>query len=224
MNKFIILLSFLFVLLLHLFLFLYYKNHQIYKTQSTNTKNPIEINLSKITIEKNIEKTEEIVKKIEPIKEKKIEKKQENIPKTEKIKPKNNPKKEEKQENISKTEEEKESIQTNQINFIENPKDDLEEQKLIDEYGTKLREEISKNKIYPNISKKLKEQGIVIINFKVAKSGHFFDIKLVSSSNKTRLDEAAINTIIETKKYKPFDENIKKEFIEYNLPLEYKIN
>lgn len=224
MNKFIILLSFLFVLLLHLFLFLYYKNHQIYKTQTTNTKNPIEINLSKVNIEKNIEKTEEIVKKIEPIKEKKIEKKQENIPKTEKIKPKNNPKKEEKQENISKTEEEKESVQTNQINFIENPKDDLEEQKLIDEYGTKLRVEISKNKIYPNISKKLKEQGIVIINFKVDKSGLFFDIKLVSSSNKTRLDEAAINTIIETKKYKPFDENIKKEYLEFNLPLEYLLN
>lgn len=224
MNKFIILLSFLFVLLLHLFLFLYYKNHQIYKTQTTNTKNPIEINLSKVNIEKNIEKTEEIVKKIEPIKEKKIEKKQENIPKTEKIKPKNNPKKEEKQENISKTEEEKESVQTKQINFIENPKDDLEEQKLIDEYGTKLRAEISKNKIYPNISKKLKEQGIVIINFKVDKSGLFFDIKLISSSNKTRLDEAAINTIIETKKYKPFDENIKKEYLEFNLPLEYLLN
>lgn len=224
MNKFIILLSFLFVLLLHLFLFLYYKNHQIYKTKSTNTKNSIEINLSKINIEKNIEKTEEIVKKIEPIKEKKVEKKQENIPKTENLKVKDNPKIEEKQEKPSKTEEQKESIQTNQINLTEKPKDDLIEQKLIDVYGIKLREEISKNKIYPNISKKLKEQGVVIINFKVAKSGLFFDIKLVSSSNKIRLDEAAINTIIETKKYKPFDENIKKEFIEYNLPLEYKIN
>ncbi|CAM3486988.1 energy transducer TonB [Arcobacter aquimarinus] len=224
MNKFIISLSFLFVLLLHLFLFLYYKNHQIYKTQSTNTKNLIEINLSKITIEKNIEKTEKIIKRIEPIKEKKVEKKQENIPKTKNLKPKNNPKIKEKQEKSSKIEEQKQSSQNNQINLTENPKDDLEEQKFIDEYGRKLREEISKNKIYPNISKKLKEQGIVIINFKVAKSGLFFDIKLESSSNKNRLDEAAINTIIETKKYKPFDENIKKEFIEYNLPLEYKIN
>jgi protein TonB len=223
MNKFIISLSFLIVLLLHLFLFFYYKNHQVYKTQSTNTKNLIEINLSKVNFEKNIEEKKEPM--IEPIKEKKLEKKQEPIvKKVENTKPQITPNIEENKVETTKIEEPKEIIQSNQVNFTENQKDNLEEQKLIDEYGIKLREEISKNKIYPNISKKLKEQGIVIVNFKVNKSGVFFDIKLVTSSNKTRLDESAINTIIETKKFKPYNQNIKKEFLEYNLPLEYKIN
>ena len=79
-------------------------------------------------------------------------KKKKNIPKTKNLKNQKQFKKKEKQEKSSKTEEQKQSSQNNQINLTENQRW-LRRTKFIDEYGRKLREEISKNKIYPNISK-----------------------------------------------------------------------
>ena len=89
------------------------------------------------------------------------------------------------------------------------------ENEYLKKYKTELREEINKNKTYPTISRKLKEQGKVIVSFRVMKNGLFENIKLSGSSNIKRLDEAALNALYETKKFKPIENEINKGIISY---------
>lgn len=61
----------------------------------------------------------------------------------------------------------------------------------------------------------------MIVRFRVLKNGKFDNIHILVSSNNKRLDNAALNALYDTKEYEPFNEKIKKDFIEYNLPLEF---
>ena len=246
MNKFIIFASFFVVTSLHILLFLYYRNTPII-TSLPNISNPtIQFQLTKIVeVEKQIEKPiveekKEILKEVtKEIKKEEIQKTTEKIKALEKETPKKVEKekvqvKEEIKETLQKTSENIEEVkeikktiltEQNTKETIEpSPKIDHQENMLIDKYASKLREEINKNKTYPTISKKLHEQGSVIVSFRVLKSGEFINIRLISSSNKERLDKAALNALYDTKEFEVFDKEINKEFLDFNLPLEFKLN
>jgi protein TonB len=224
MNRFIIFTSFILVLSLHLVVFTYYKNNQQNKISTLEKNQPLQIQLTKAYQKEQIKEEHKVFeKKVEekkPLKEK-IKKPQE-IKQVEPIKQKE-------------TFVEKETTTTQEIKNsteeIKRPIEDKNQEEskiqisnLIDEYGKKLREEINKNKNYPTVSKKLKEQGKVIIRFKVLKNGIFEDISILISSNKERLDKAALNAVYDTKEFIPYDDKIQKEFLEYDLPLEFILN
>ncbi|MGE0051611.1 MAG: energy transducer TonB [Arcobacter sp.] len=234
MNRIIILISFSFVLVIHLLLLYFYKNSQILKPYTKENSN-VQIQLTKIS------KVEKEQKKQQPQQEQTIVKKEiPKIPQKEPLKKSENVKNIEKQKVIEKqetikeetvtTKTEEKNITQENITKKDSTIDEINEnvnkeiEALIDDYGKKLRDEINKNKNYPTISKKLKEQGKVIVRFKVLKNGLFDDISILISSNKERLDNAALNALYDTKKYLPYDNRIKKEFIEYNLPLEFVLN
>ena len=126
--------------------------------------------------------------------------------------------KEEKIEETTTQVENKTKIEENQKEILEE-KNKAVEKKLIDEYSKRLREEINKNKNYPTISKKLKEEGEVFVSFRVQKNGTFTNIQLAKSSGKQRLDNSAIEAIETTKQFEPFNAQITKEYIDYNLSL-----
>jgi periplasmic protein TonB len=233
MNKFIISLCFLMILSLHILLFLYYRNTQIISSKP-NQNSTLLLQLTKVK--------EEIQKTIEP----KIEEKK-KFPEKEKVKElikkeklpnkaiiKKSQKKVEELEEVEKVEElKKEPIEKNTNKPTENSKQKIEkpipqinnqEKKYIDNYSSKLREEINKNKDYPTISKKLKEEGRVLLSFRVLKSGQFTNIRILVSSGKERLDKAALNALYETKEYEPFHDSINKEYLDFELPLEFKLN
>ena len=95
----------------------------------------------------------------------------------------------------------------------------------MNQYRNRLREEINKNKTYPTISKKLKEEGKVIISFRVLSNGLFSEIKLLVSSDKERLDKAALNALYDTKQFEPFDNKIvNKEYLDFEVPIDFKLN
>lgn len=240
MNKFIIFASFFVVTSLHILLFLYYRNAQIITSLANKSTLSIQFQLTKVNemeerIEKPIikEKTKEIKKEelIKPVEIKKPIKteKKESPKKIEKVQVKEEIKEliQEISENIEKNEEIRKPIQTEQSTqetLKPTPKIDYQENILIDKYASKLREKINKNKNYPNMSKKLNEQGTVIISFRVLKSGEFINIKVLSSSSKERLDKAALNALYDTKEFEVFDKEINKEYLDFNLPLEFKLN
>lgn len=232
MNRFIIFISFIFVLTLHLVVF------YVYKTENTSTLSTkkiaqiVHIEISKVIQIQETTKTE-IQKTPQPQKEE-IKKEVKEVVK----KPKNKEVKEVKQsitepkpivqndtttnlvaENIPSTSAQ-EKTQSEEKTVI---KENIED-KLINEYGKKLREAINKNKIYPNISRKLKEQGTAIVSFKVLKDGTFKNIIIKESCNFQRLNDAALNTIKETNNFEAFGDKIKKDFLEFNLPIEFSLN
>ena len=218
MNKFIIFSSFIFVIIIHFSILNYFKTSKIQNSQ-TQDNNPILLQIAKIEpkTETKVEVQKEVViieKKVEkpitkptPIKqvEKPLPIKTASLVKEEIIENKNLKNSEVVQKTETHSNEEK----------IE------KENEYLKKYKTELREEINKNKTYPTISRKLKEQGKVIVSFRVMKNGLFENIKLSGSSNIKRLDEAALNALYETKKFKPFENEINKEFVDFELPLEF---
>jgi periplasmic protein TonB len=238
MNKFIISLCFFAVLSLHILLFLYYRNTQII-TSKPSQNTIVLLQLSKVT---QIEETSKpIVQEKKEIIEKEIVK---ELPKKQNIIDKPIIKKAikedlKKSKEIKKSEDklvkpttptiQKEELKESLNKVVEKiekslPQINNQEQEYIDSYASKLRNEINKNKAYPTISKKLKEEGRVILSFRVLKSGQFTNIKILVSSNKERLDKAALNALYDTKEYESFDESINKEFLDFELPLEFKLN
>lgn len=222
MNKFIITISFILVLLLHLSIINYFKLHKIEDSQQI-PNNIMMLQLSKIETKKELQK-EEIVKKEETVKpknEKNI--KQINKPteiKKETTKPVFN-QTVTKEEFVEKTEEKRiQEIEKSEEN-INNQNQIIKENLFIKNYISQLREEINKNKVYPTISRKLKEQGKVVISFRVLKNGVFENISIQTSSNIKRLDEAALNALYETKKFRSFDKEITKDYMDFEVPLEF---
>uniref|UniRef100_UPI0040487789 energy transducer TonB n=1 Tax=Aliarcobacter sp. TaxID=2321116 RepID=UPI0040487789 len=212
MNKFIIFPCFIIVFSLHLLLFSYFRNTEIIKSPSNNN-DLVQIQLNKAYEKTKVKdkpkkettkETQKPIQKKEPIKEKVID---ENLKDIEKLKTK--------KENLKESE--------SKISENQNNEQKIKEQKFIDSYASRLREEINKNKKYPTMSKKLKEEGKVIVSFKVLKNGQFENISILLSSNKERLDKAALNALYDTKEFEAFDKSIKKEFLEFNLPLEFFI-
>ena len=218
MNKFIISSSFIFVIIIHFLILNYFKTSKIQNSQ-TQDNNPILLQIAKIEpkTETKVEVQKEVViieKKVEkpitkptPIKqvEKPLPIKTASLVKEEIIENKNL----------------KNSEVVQKIETHSNEEKIEKENEYLRKYKTELREEINKNKTYPTISRKLKEQGKVIVSFRVMKNGLFENIKLSVSSNIERLDEAALNALYETKKFKPFENELNKEFVDFELPLEF---
>ena len=219
MNKFIISSSFIFVIIIHFLILNYFKTSKIQNSQ-TQDNNPILLQIAKI--EPKTETKVEVQKEVVII-EKKVEK---PIAKPTPIKPVEKPLPIKKTASLVKEElienkNLKNSEVTQKIETQTNEEKIEKENEYLRKYKTELREEINKNKTYPTISRKLKEQGKVIVSFRVMKNGLFENIKLSASSNIERLDEAALNALYETKKFKPFENELNKEFVDFELPLEF---
>ena len=219
MNKFIIFSSFIFVIIIHFSILNYFKTSKIQNSQ-TQDNNPILLQIAKI--EPKTETKVEVQKEVVII-EKKVEK---PIAKPTPIKPVEKPLPIKKTASLVKEElienkNLKNSEVTQKIETQTNEEKIEKQNEYLRKYKTELREEINKNKTYPTISRKLKEQGKVIVSFRVMKNGLFENIKLSGSSNIKRLDEAALNALYETKKFKPFENELNKEFVDFELPLEF---
>lgn len=226
MNRFIITISFILVLLLHLTLINFFKTTKAESTQQIQN-NSLKLQLSKVSeikndvtqekvVEPKIEQKKEIIKKEAP---KKISTPTISKPKEISKEEKSEIKEEAQTQNSSTIE----NKTTTQINAPEKQK--VNNQEYMNQYRNRLREEINKNKTYPTISKKLKEEGKVIISFRVLSNGLFSEIKLLVSSDKERLDKAALNALYDTKQFEPFDNKIvNKEYLDFEVPIDFKLN
>lgn len=92
------------------------------------------------------------------------------------------------------------------------------------DYFSQLRTKIDQNKKYPLRSKRFKEEGKSYLAFTVIKTGHFTKIRLLKSSGYARLDKAALKALKKTKKFKSFPKNIKKEFLDFTLVIDFKLD
>ncbi len=215
MNKFIILLSFIIVTFLHLLVLKVFQITKI-EQQKQPLSSSILIQLSKI------EKKNEVIQKENLVKNE--IKKQTNPSKNIKQIEKNVPIQKNYTPNVSKEEFIEKNETSNNLKIEENKntqEENLKENISINKYISELREEINKNKSYPNISKRLKEQGKILISFRVLKNGVFTNVTVIKSSNYQRLDYAALDAIYITKEFRAFDKEINKEYLDLELPLEF---
>ena len=238
-NKKSLLITFTLIISAHLLLFANLDlEEKVVVAQNKPAANISKINLKNVVIKKPEPKVEPVV---EPIVEKIIEKplpetKSKNIVKQEKkkIKNKKEVKKVEKKilEKVEKTEEVKveqkaepivQEMASKEVIKQENTIDPSQIQALEDEYLSKLRYIIEKNKIYPQSAKRLNQMGKVHVNFIISKDGQIKNIKIVKDSNYQRLNDAALEILAKINKFEPIPSELNKNSWEITVPIVYQI-
>lgn len=68
-------------------------------------------------------------------------------------------------------------------------------ERILTEYKERILNEISRNKQYPVLARRLKQEGNVGVRFTVNKDGRIFNIQIENPSGFPLLDEAALNAI-----------------------------
>ena len=238
-NKKSLLITFTLIISAHLLLFANLElEEKIVVAQNKPATNISKINLKNVVIKKPEPKVEPVV---EPIVEKIIEKplpetKSKNIVKQEKKKEKKikEVKRIEKKilEKVEKTQEVKveqkaepqvQEMASKEVVKQENTIDPSQIQALENEYLSKLRYIIEKNKIYPQSAKRLNQMGKVHVNFIISKDGQIKDVKIVKDSNYQRLNDAALQILAKINKFEPIPSELNKNSWEITVPIVYQI-
>jgi periplasmic protein TonB len=237
-NKKSLLITFTLIISAHLLLFANLElEEKVVVAQNKPAPNISKINLKNVVIKKPEPKVEPVVEPVvEPIVERIIEKplpetKSKNIVKKEK---KKEVKKVEKKilDDVKKTQEVKveqkaepivQEMASKEIVKQENTIDPSQIQALEDEYLSKLRYIIEKNKIYPQSAKRLNQMGKVHVNFIISKDGQIKDVKIVKDSNYQRLNDAALEILAKINKFEPIPDKLNKNSWEITVPIIYQI-
>jgi protein TonB len=238
-NKKSLLITFTLIISAHLLLFANLDlEEKVVVAQNKPAANISKINLKNVVIKKPEPKVEPVV---EPIVEKIIEKplietKSKNIVKQEKKKEKKikEVKKVEKKvlEKVEKTQEVKveqktepivQEMASKEVIKQENTIDPSQIEALEDEYLSKLRYLIEKNKIYPQSAKRLNQMGKVHVYFVISKDGQIKDVKVVKDSKYKRLNEAALEILAKINRFEPIPEKLNKNSWEITVPIVYQI-
>ena len=238
-NKKSLLIIFTLIISAHLLLFANLDlEEKVVVAQNKPAANISKINLKNVVIKKPEPKVEPVV---EPIVEKIIEKplpetKSKNIVKQEKKKEKKIKevkkvekkvlKKVEKIQEVKveqKTEPIVQEMASKEVIKQENTIDASQIEALEDEYLSKLRYLIEKNKIYPQSAKRLNQMGKVHVCFVISKDGQIKDVKVVKDSNYKRLNEAALEILAKINRFEPIPEKLNKNSWEITVPIVYQI-
>ena len=238
-NKKSLLITFTLIISAHLLLFANLDlEEKVVVAQNKPAANISKINLKNVVIKKPEPKVEPVV---EPIVEKIIEKplpetKSKNIVKQEKKKEKKikEVKKVEKKvlEKVEKIQEVKveqktepivQEMASKEVIKQENTIDASQIEALEDEYLSKLRYLIEKNKIYPQSAKRLNQMGKVHVCFVISKDGQIKDVKVVKDSNYKRLNDAALEILAKINRFEPIPEKLNKNSWEITVPIVYQI-
>ena len=238
-NKKSLLIIFTLIISAHLLLFANLDlEEKVVVAQNKPAVNISKINLKNVVIKKPEPKVEPVV---EPIVEKIIEKplpetKSKNIVKQEK-------KKEKKIKEVKKVEKKvlKEVEKTQEVKVEQKAEPQVQElaskevlkqkdtidpsqiEALENEYLSKLRYLIEKNKIYPNSAKRLNQMGKVHLYFVISKDGQIKNAKILKDSSFKRLDEAALEILSKINKFEPIPEKLNKNSWEITVPIIYEI-
>ena len=175
---------------------------------------PIVEPIKKVEMEKPLPKTESN-KKIKEVKKKEFHKKEK--PKVEKVV-------EKKVEEVKELKKENIPLETssNEVHKIKDEDPALKEA-LENEYLSKIRNTIERNKTYPKSAKRLNQMGKVHVCFSISKNGEIKNARLVSKSNFERLDEAALEILTKISKFEPIPEKLNKNSWEITIPIVYQI-
>lgn len=186
--------------------------------------------IKKQEIKKEVTKVEKkkTIEKIKP----KIEKKEKIVKKASKKIPKEikkvvkNLKKEEKKELTKKISEEKvvKEVVTKKLEKKREKYDKKYIQSIENEYLLRLKELIEKNKVYPNIAKRLGQTGKVYISFTILKNGFLKDINISKNSKYKRLNIAAKEIFLKINKFDSIPKELNKNSWEITVPIVYQIS
>lgn len=90
-------------------------------------------------------------------------------------------------------------------------------------YIAEIARLLNAKKRYPSVAKKLRQQGRVMVQFRLARDGRVLDAAVVEPSAYPALNQSAQSLIQELKGLKPFPEEIKKTTWLFSVPVDYQM-
>jgi TonB family protein len=90
-------------------------------------------------------------------------------------------------------------------------------------YSRGIQRKIAARKKYPKKAKRRGEEGQVIIQFTLLKSGEIKDLLLASATPYAELNEAALNAVRRAAPFPSFPDEIGQDFLELELPFNFTI-
>jgi protein TonB len=95
--------------------------------------------------------------------------------------------------------------------------------RLAETYLAALVREIERHRFYPRVSRRLNEEGTVVVRFIIQRDGRLTDIAIDNSSGSRRLDEAALQTLGKTTPFEPMPAVLGREQLSLTVPIVYHL-
>jgi len=90
-------------------------------------------------------------------------------------------------------------------------------------YLAALAARINRSKFYPRASRRLGEEGMVVVSFVIQRNGELTDLSIVESSGHRRLDEAALKTLQRVSPFEKIPEAIDREQWPISVPIAFSL-
>jgi periplasmic protein TonB len=90
-------------------------------------------------------------------------------------------------------------------------------------YEYELRMLLDRQKVYPQVARKLRQEGRVLVRFKLRKDGTVISAEIVERARHDSLNQAAHSLIEKINGLKPFPDEIKKTAWDFIVPIEYRL-
>lgn len=88
-------------------------------------------------------------------------------------------------------------------------------------YKAQLRSKIEENKYYPPMSRRLGQQGTVVVAFTLLKDGHIIDVKVEDPSPYERLNASALEAVRKVKRFMPIPHELGESKMDIKVPLKF---
>ena len=90
-------------------------------------------------------------------------------------------------------------------------------------YLAALAAQINRRKFYPRASRRLGEEGQVVVHFVIQRNGELTDLRVTESSGSSRLDEAALKTVRRVTPFKPIPAGLATEQWPISVPISFSL-
>lgn len=88
-------------------------------------------------------------------------------------------------------------------------------------YKAQLRAKIEENKYYPPMSRRLGQEGTVVVAFTLLKDGHIIDVKVEDPSPFERLNASALEAVRKVKRFMPIPNELGENKMDIKVPLKF---
>lgn len=92
---------------------------------------------------------------------------------------------------------------------------------ILSVYKAELRAMIDKNKSYPPMSKRLGQEGTVVVAFTLLEDGNIINVKIDSPSRYERLNDSALDAVKKVGRFKPIPKEIGGPRMEIKVPVKF---
>lgn len=92
---------------------------------------------------------------------------------------------------------------------------------IMDVYKAELRATIDKNKYYPTMSRRLGQQGTVVIAFTLLEDGNIVDIRIEKPSQYERLNVSALDAVKKVERFKPIPKEVGEVRMDIKVPVKF---